>query len=335
MRNVLIFLMFLMMSYTLAQSPNGTAVPKAAPAKAAEAKPGKAPLKITPGQVITPTDRQRRIWGELIAIDPQTRTGRFRNEFNDQVMSFTILPYAALYHHASFGDVQDYRIGERAIFRLHENEQGEWVWLSYIQDEMNMLLSHKEYYYVDAIDPQAKTITFTQANEDKSFIREKDLVMQTDAQTRFWKKGQPASFSDIKVGDRLRAKTRGVGQGRGRIAWEIFLDDESLLKFRDEQEAIHAKRMAEEGLPGYVDQVDGNTVRLTLFLEAMKAAADFKAGQAVRLAPAGVDRKPTTAPQAGMLKEIKAGNKVYKAVVVLDSQPMGLKPTELARLWRK
>ena len=49
-------------------------------------------------------------------------------------MSFTVLPYAALLHHAAFGDLQDFRIGERAIFRLHENEAGEWVWLTYIQD---------------------------------------------------------------------------------------------------------------------------------------------------------------------------------------------------------
>src|SRR5947209_2835976 len=101
--------------------------------------PKKEPLKITLGQVIVPTDRMRRIWGELIQIDPKTRTGTFRNEGTDEVMPFTIMPYAELLHHAANGDVQDYRPGERAIFRLHEDENGKWVWLTYIQDEMNML----------------------------------------------------------------------------------------------------------------------------------------------------------------------------------------------------
>ncbi len=101
-------------------------------------------LKITPGKVIVPTDRMRRIWGELISLDPKTRTGTFRNESNDEVLSFTIMPYAELLHHGARGDLQDYRVGERAIFRLHENAEGKWVWLTYIQDEMNFLNGHKE-----------------------------------------------------------------------------------------------------------------------------------------------------------------------------------------------
>src|SRR5258706_9961874 len=93
---------------------------------AADTKPAKPELKITPGQVIVPTDRMRRIWGELISLDLATRTGKFRQESTDQVMSFTVLPYAELLHHTTFGDLQDFRVGERAIFRLHENEAGEW-----------------------------------------------------------------------------------------------------------------------------------------------------------------------------------------------------------------
>src|ERR1700722_13910825 len=96
-------------------------------------------LKITPGKAIVPTNKMRRPWGELISLDLKTRTGTFRNEGNDEVQSFTVLPYAELLHHATFGDLQDFRTGERAIFRLHENEDGRWVWLTYIQDEMNFL----------------------------------------------------------------------------------------------------------------------------------------------------------------------------------------------------
>jgi hypothetical protein len=82
----------------------------------------------------------RRPWGELISIDPATRTGKFRRDGTDEVMPFTILPYAELLHHAAFGDVEDFRPGERVIFRLHPNDAGEWTWLTYIQDEMNMML---------------------------------------------------------------------------------------------------------------------------------------------------------------------------------------------------
>jgi hypothetical protein len=38
-----------------------------------EPKPAKPVLKISPGKVIIPFDRMRRIWGELVSIDLATR----------------------------------------------------------------------------------------------------------------------------------------------------------------------------------------------------------------------------------------------------------------------
>lgn len=61
----------------------------AEPEKKPDAAPAKPVLKIIPGQVIVPTDAMRRPWGELISVDLATRTGKFRNESNDEVMSFT------------------------------------------------------------------------------------------------------------------------------------------------------------------------------------------------------------------------------------------------------
>jgi len=62
----------------------------------------------------------RRIWGEFVSIDLKKRTGTFRKEGTDKRMPFTVLPYAELPHHAAFGDLQDFRIGVRAIVRMHE-----------------------------------------------------------------------------------------------------------------------------------------------------------------------------------------------------------------------
>jgi hypothetical protein len=300
---------------------------------AGDAQPPTKPRRITPGQVIVPLERMRRPWGELISLDLQTRTGKFRQESNDEVVSFTVLPYAELLHHAAFGDLQDFRVGERAIFRLHENEQGKWVWLTYIQDEMNFLFGHKEYYYVDRIDPGKGRLEITQANADRSFVRTKGLFLDTDAQTRYWKQGQPARFTDIKVGDRLRTQTHGVGKGQVRVCWEVFLDDESLLQFQARQRAVHARRMKEEGLPGYVDRSAGKQVELTLFLEAREESRGLKAGQAIRLAPAGVDRKPTRSAVMGTVRAVSMAGNLGKVTVMLDNPGQGFQPAGLARLW--
>jgi hypothetical protein len=297
------------------------------------ATPAKPVLKIIPGQVIVPTDAMRRIWGELISIDLKTRTGTFRKEGTDEVMSFTVLPYAELLHHASFGDLQDFRIGVRAIFRMHENANGEWTWLTYIQDQMNMMNGHKEYFYVDGIDAAAGTLDCTQANFDKSFVREKGIVISTDAETKYWKDAQPAKFADIKIGDKIRTETHGVGKGKVQMCWNVFLDDASLLKFQDAQKALEAKRLAEEGAPGYVDKLDGTALDLTLFQESGEIARQLKAGQKIRVAAAGVDRKAIGTPGTGTVAAAKMAGNLGKVTLTLDAAPAGFQPGGLARLW--
>lgn len=295
--------------------------------------PAKPPLKITPGQVIIPFDRMQRPWGELISLDLATRTGKFRRESTDEVVGFTVMPYAELLHHATNGDLQDFRVSERAIFRLHENEKGEWVWLTYIQDEMNMMNGHKEYFYVDEIDAGSGKLTCTWANFDKSFVREKGVVIKTAADTRIWKAGQPARFSDIKVGDKLRTKTHGVGKGKTRVAWEVFLDDDSLKKFQMEQMAVHARRIQEEGAPGYVDSFVEQDLRLTLFNEGSDIMKQLKPGTAVRIAPAGVDRKPVARAVAGTVQSMKMEGRQGKAALTVTPSGTKFEPTGLFRLW--
>jgi hypothetical protein len=295
--------------------------------------PAKPVVKIIPGQVIVPTDAMRRIWGELISLDLATRTGKFRKEGTDEVMSFTVLPYAELYHHAAFCDLQDFPIGTRAIFRLHEAANGEWTWLTYIQDQMNMMNGHKEYFYVDSIDTDKGTLTCTQANFDKSFVREKGILISTDAETKYWKDAQPAKFADIKVGDKIRTETHGVGKGKVQMCWNVFLDDASLRKFQDAQKAIHARRMAEEGAPGYVDRIDGSTLDVTLFWEASDISHALKAGQKVRVAPAGVDRKATSASIPGTVTAAKMAGPLGKITLTLDAASANFQPGDLARLW--
>lgn len=295
--------------------------------------PVKPVLKIQPGKVIVPTDAMRRIWGELVSIDLKTRSGTFRKEGTDEIMPFTVLPYAELYHHAAFGDLQDYRIGMRGIFRMHEAADGQWTWLTYIQDQMNMMNGHKEYFYVDSIDSSAGTLTVTQANADKSFVREKGIVISTDTETKIWKDGQPAAFADIKVGEKIRTETHGIGKGKTQMCWNVFLDDASLLKFQDAQKTLNAKRLAEEGAPGYADAVDGSTLELTLFWESNEIARSLKAGQKVRVAAAGVDRKATAPAVTGVIATAKMQGNLGKLTVKLDVPSAGFVVGGITRLW--
>jgi hypothetical protein len=313
----------------------GPATPASLCAQPPLAAPPAKPLKITPGQVIVPTDRMRRPWGELISLDLRSRTGEFRREGTDEVFSFTVLPYAELYHHAAFGDLQDFRVGERAIFRLHENEQGQWVWLTYIQDEMNFLFGHKEYYHVDRIVGEKRQLEVTDASADKSFLRTSGMILETDGETRFWREGKAARFSDIQLGDKLRTKTHGVGKGQTRVCWEVFLDDRSLGEFQTKQQVVHAQRMADEGLPGYVARSLDSQLELSLFRETSALVGKLlRVDRPVRVAPAGVDRKPNGQLAVGMVKHIKpASGGLTQVMVELDPGSKPFAVGALTRLW--
>lgn len=296
--------------------------------------PAKPVLKVQPGKVIVPTDAMRRIWGELVSLDLEKRTGTFRKEGTDEVMPFTVLPYAELLHHASFGDLQDFRVGVRAIFRMHEAADGQWTWLTYIQDQMNMMNGHKEYFHVDAVDAAKGSIEVTQASADKSYVREKGILLSTDKDTLYWKNGSPARFSDIVVGEKLRTETHGVGSGKVQMCWNVFLDDASLLKFQDAQKALHARRMTEEGAPGYADATEGGALEITLFQEGGDIARALKAGQKVRVAPAGVDRKPARAPVEGTVSVAKMAGNLGKVTVTFEKEAAGFVVGGVVRLWR-
>jgi hypothetical protein len=231
--------------------------------------------------------------------------------------------------------LQDFSVGDRAIFRLHEDAAGNWTWLTYIQDEMNFLFGHKEYYYVDRVDAATGQIEITDANFDKTFVRTKHIRLETDGQTHYWRQAKPAQFADIRVGDKLRTKTHGRGTGAARVCAEVFLDDESLLKFQAQQQAVHAQRMAEEGLPGYVDQQQDRELQLTLFRETQPVIGKLKVGQVVRVASAGVDRRPNGPRVIGELTIIKpVSGGLTQVTLQLDAtSAAALASGALARLW--
>lgn len=293
-------------------------------------------VEFVPGQVIIPTQagQMRRRWGELISLDEKTRTGKFRDQDTEEVIDFVIMPYAELLHHAYLGDIQDFIVGERGIFRLHRDKNNVWRYLTYIQDEMNFMNGHKEFYHIDKIDRATGTLTCHQGSADGSFVREPVVIVTVDANTKYFRNGKPTTFDDVKVGDKLQTKSHGTGKGKERVVIYAFLDVESLQVFQAEQQEVHRKRMLDEGFPGYADTVEGNKVTVTLFLSARDYAKEIKKGMTGRLAPTGVDRKPTAEPIDVTVTEAGMKGSLAKVTVECSHPPQkGLEPTAVIRLW--
>ena len=201
------------------------------------------------------------------------------------------MPYAELLHHGTFGDLQDFIVGERAIFRLHEDEKGQWRYLTYIQDEMNFLNNHHEWYWIDKIDRAAGTFTCHQADADQKFVREKEVVVNFDEKTKYWKAGQLISLDQIAPGDRMQIKAARYREraetfgSRGTCSWIR----ESLAKIpsRTKGRPSFPTDAETEGLPGYVDSVTDNEVQITLFRETGEFVPRLKPGMPARTSGGG------------------------------------------------
>ena len=79
--------------------------------------------------------------------------------------------------------------------------------------------------------------------------------------------------------------------------------------------------------------LSGKEVKLTLFNEGSEIANQLKAGKPIRIAPAGVDRKPTTPPLAGKVTTIASKGRETKVTLTLATAEPKFQPAGLARVW--
>jgi hypothetical protein len=83
-----------------------------------------------------------------------------------------------------------------------------------------------------------------------------------------------------------------------------------------------------------VDEAGESELQLTLFHEGSEIMKKLKAGVEVRVAPAGVDRKPTADAVPGKISAMRTEGRQGKATVAVTPSPdTKFRPTGLFRLW--
>jgi len=96
---------------------------------------------------------------------------------------------------------------------------------------------------------------------------------------------------------------------------------------------VQAKRILEEGAPGYVDASSGTQLTLTLFNEGVEQIKSLKQGTAVQIAPAGVDRKPNASSVTGKVTAIGKNGRQAQVTLELTASGEKFQPAGVARLW--
>jgi hypothetical protein len=313
--------------------------------------------KPPPPKILTAGDTRRDVVvqkhrGELLSYDPATRAGTFKSSADGAIVGFTALPHVLCQHHGALGDMNDYRIGERLRFMLHEGEDGQWNRLGLVAEELEELVAHDEPYFVDKLDGDKGILICTRRNRAGDKIVWPGMVITTDQDTRYWREGRPdAKFADLTVGMPLFMKTHGGTGLLARTAWEVLMDKASVEHFKTEQLQALKQRLTTEGLPGYIDNASEKEVRLTLFPEVMSvilgqtsgakaapAQRALQAKQSVQLALAGPDRAAkgdrVTGKVTLLRPFIKNGSYICEVTIALEAPaPADFKPAAVARVW--
>ena len=89
----------------------------------------------------------------------------------------------------------------------------------------------------------------------------------------------------------------------------------------------------EDGSPGYVDVLDGKSIGVTVFREGADALQKVKPGDRVWVAPAGVDRKPTSGRTEAVVEERKQVGQTVVLRLHPREEVQGFREKGLFRLW--
>jgi hypothetical protein len=200
------------------------------------------------------------------------------------------------------------------LFVYHDAE-GHWVYPRAVQDEIQMMALHKWWWTVDALDAKAGTVELSRKEKDRTFKE----MFRVGPATKIWKGEKPAGLDTLQVGDVVLFQTRYEKGQEKRFAVEL-MDDAGLKEVREAQQALHRKRLAEQGLPAVVNDLDVLTgaVQLSVQWAASEPARQVRVGDRITVARPGDAAVKLTAP----VSESRADGVRHKLLLVADPAAM-------------
>ena len=240
------------------------------------------PADIAPGQVITAPE-MAAFWGELLWIDPPTRTGAARDERTNQVRLFKVLPYADLERAAYRGaGLDEFLPGDRLQLGFPEEQPEPRVYLSLLRDELQYLWERNLWYRVEEVDAEQQRITARLFAADENLIHPRMYVWKVDAETAVLLNGARRPLIELKPGMLCLVASSGTGkpgEWRARAVADAF----SVEQLRQQRQLAVRRRVTQVGIPGYLDDASNGVAQVTLFRGYRDAYRSFAMGDRFRL----------------------------------------------------
>lgn len=228
--------------------------------------------QLKPGE-FPPHNSQHTVAGELMKVDAEHRSGQFRTDRTGETVTFAMPPFASCLYHNAEADLGDLPVGAHYFFYLYQDDKGAFTRAARIIDDFTETVNDRELYRLGAADLDHGTLLLARhlppmKNELDHLVQPPDLghsLVDVDEHTRVWKGDVQVKLSDLAVGDELLIDRTGRTATRLGRCTEIWAGADAHKHAAEQQRERHAARLKEQGIPAWIDRVDGKNIEITLF----------------------------------------------------------------------
>ncbi len=243
---------------------------------------------------------QIRGWYVWQKWDPKSRIAEVtKDPPGGETYKVRVLPWTTTYRYLAYGGpVDDLLPGERVNLFFNADENHARGYLVHFQDELGQMKGHGHVWEVASA--KANRFSARVLAQDKP-LDDKVWEFDIDPKCVAWRNGMSAPAA-VQAGERVYLTWCWEGERR---KVHLIADAASLTAIQSQQEKRIAEQVAREGIGGWVDGVEGTTVRFMAFATHWAQAGQLKPGQAVRLVnertqQAGVAAKLVTSKNKGL-----------------------------------
>jgi hypothetical protein len=172
--------------------------------------------RLTPG-VAPPPGSEHRVFGTLLAVGADHRSGRFRPEDTRDEREFTLIPGTKVRSLNGDADLADVPLGTRCQFHLYQDDTGAFRRVSFVTDEVSDLIHNGAAWRVESLNLADGTLIAARQppgvkNDQGDPEQPPDIgraLLRVGPDTRVWKGDKPVALAALAVGDLLLVNRTG------------------------------------------------------------------------------------------------------------------------------
>jgi hypothetical protein len=225
--------------------------------------------QLKPGE-IPPRWSEHCIFGELVKVSPDHRSGQFRADRTGELVDFTLTPEGALVyrntnketdngperwkgepasvrHLDAAANLEDVPLGTRCCFHLYQDDKGAFTKAALVEDEFSRLALNKLTYRIDALKLSEGKLGVARQIAPKldyhaDLTQPPDIgrtELAVDDSTRVWKGAQQVKLADLAIGDALLINLTGETTEKPYRCTDIWAGPEAQRLATGQQQQKH------------------------------------------------------------------------------------------------